>query len=419
MVSTPGEKGHSFTQELRLQSSYEGPVNFTIGGFFESSKRFNSYQPILGFIGFDASNGGSAYTFKDNYRNRGKTYSAFGQLRWKIVEEVELAGGVRYTKESKHTIGNTTYINGLGLAFGLAAVGQQVTNDKKFSNWSPEVTLRYKPSNNVMTYIAYKTGYKSGGISTPATISRTYINTPANPNASKVLQFNPEKSKGFEAGLKAELLDRTVRLDLSVYRYTFSNLQLTSFDAALVAYFIKNAGKARTTGAEASVVWQATPELSFTGSASYNDAKFVDFRGAQCYALLQGTPACNPVTGYDRTGQRLPRAPKTVFSAGFDYETPISSNLKFGVGGDATHSASYVTSETGDPNADQKAHWRLNGSIRIGAENDAWQFALLGRNLTNEYIRVISNDKVFAPAGEITSYSIRPREIVLQASFKY
>ena len=419
VTSTPLERGHTFTQELRLQSSYDGPLNFVAGGFFESAKRYNSYQPILGFIGFDAANGGSTYTFKDNYHNPGKTYSGFGQVKWKVIEEVEVSGGVRYTHESKHTLGATQYLSALGKAFGLAAVGQTVQNDKKFSNWSPEVTVRYKPTNNTMFYVAYKTGYKSGGISTPATISKVYINTPANPNASKVLQFNPEKSKGFEAGVKAELLDRTIRIDATIYNYKLSNLQLTSFDAALVAYFIKNAGKARTRGAEASIVWQATPELSLHGGASYNDGKFTDFRNAQCPALLQGKPACNPVTGYDRSGQQLPRAPKGTFSGGFDYSQPVGSGLKISAGGEAIHTSSYVTSETGDFNADQKAFWRLNASLKLGAEDDKWEVALLGRNLTNEYIRVISNDKVFSPAGQITSYSVRPRELVLQASFKY
>ena len=127
-----------------------------------------------------------------------------------------------------------------------------------------------------MTYVAYKTGYKSGGISTPATISNAYI---ANP---PVLTFKPEKSKGFEAGLKAELFDRTLRFDATVYSYKLSNLQLTSFDAALVAYFIKNAGKARTRGFESSATWQVTPELTLNGGFAYNDGKFTDFRNAQC-----------------------------------------------------------------------------------------------------------------------------------------
>jgi iron complex outermembrane receptor protein len=424
VASSPSETGHTWSEELRVASKYDGPLNFVAGGFFETSRRNNTYQPTLGFVGFDAANGGSTYTFTNIYRNRGKTYSAFGQLKWQIVEQVELSGGVRYTKESKKTQGVNTYVNSLGLnVLRLARAGQVLAADKKFSNWSPEITLRYKPSNNVMTYVAYKTGYKSGGISTPATLVSSYINDPS------VLAFDPERSKGFEAGLKAELLDRTLRFDATVYRYTYSNLQLTSFDPNLVAYFIRNAGKARTTGFETSALWQATPEFSLNGGISYNRGKFVDFKNAQCYALIS-TPLTAPCTSkplpaggnqvsYDRSGQPLPRAPKWTLSGGFNYEREIGSNMKFGFGGDAVRTSSYITSEAGDPNTKQKAYWRLNANAKIGTADDKYTLAFYGRNLTNEYITVITNDKVLSTPGIVSSYSIRPREIGVELIAKF
>ena len=51
--------------------------------------------------------------------------------------------------------------------------------------------------------------------------------------------------------------------------------------------------------------------------------------------------------------------------------------------------------------------------------HDKWELALLGRNLTNKYVYVIGNDKVFSTPGQITVYSIRPREIVLQGTIHY
>jgi outer membrane receptor protein involved in Fe transport len=412
VTSTPLEQGHTWTQELRAQSNYDGPLNFVFGGFYEYAKRFNRYQPILGFAGFDASNGGSSYTFIDHYNNSNRTLSAFGQMKWQVIDQVEVAAGVRYTHEHKKTLASEDYLNPLGVAFGLAPVGSHINNNVKFQNWSPEITLRYKPTDSVMVYAAYKTGYKSGGISTPATISKAYI---ANPS---VLTFKPERSKGGEIGIKAELFDRTLRFDATIYRYDFSNLQLTSFDANLVAYFIKNAGKARTQGIESSLTWQATPELTFNAGAAYNKAKFLSFENAQCYALLVGTPACGP-NGYDRSGQPLPRAPKGTFSAGFNYERPIGGGFKGAIGADGTHTSSYMTSEAGDPHANQPAFWTLNANAKLATVDDKYELAVIGRNLTNEYIRVIGNDKVFSPAGQITVYSIRPREIVIQGTVKF
>ena len=410
VAATPSERGHTVSEELRVQSAYDDPLNFTFGGFFEDAYRYNGYQTLLGFVGFDASNGNSAYTFRDHYVTNGRTYSGFGSLRWKILDYLELSGGARFTHETKSTVGVQEYRNALGAAFGLAPAGASISVDNSFSNWSPEVSLRYKPTDDLMAYVAYKTGYKSGGISNPATISAGNVVDPS------PLGFRPEKSKGFEAGVKAEALDRTLRFDLTGYRYNFTDLQLTSIQ--VTSYFIRNAGKARTTGAEATIVWQATPELSLHGEAAYNDAKFIQYPGAQCYARITGTAGC--VGGfYDRSGQRLNRAPKGTISAGFDYNQPIGAGLELGLSGDATHTSKYYIHENGDPNSLQEGFWRVNANLRLGGEDDRWELALIGRNLTNEYIKVVSLDKTFGVAGTYTVYSIRPHEVVLQGTVRF
>ncbi len=406
------EQTRTWSQEVRVVSDYDGPLNFVFGGFYENAKRFNIFQPILGFVGFDAANGGSAYTFENRWNNSGKTYAGFGQLRWKIVDQVELAGGVRYSKEKKEIEGANKYLNVLGGAFGLLPVGQVVAKNLEFSNWSPEITLSYKPQPGLMTYLAYKTGFKSGGLSTPATISAAYGTNP------DVLAFNPEKSKGFEAGIKGELFDRSVRFDLTAYRYTFSDLQLTSFEPQLIAYFIKNAGKSRTSGVESSVTWRATQELTLNASASYNKAKYITFLNAQCYAKIVGTPAC-AAGFYDRSGQRLPRAPRYTFNAGGTYETEIGSGLKAGISGDAIYTSSFRTDEQGSPDGFVDSFWRFNASVHVGAEDGKWDLALLGRNLTNEYYQLVSNDKTFGTPGEYGGFTLRPREIALQATVKF
>jgi outer membrane receptor protein involved in Fe transport len=421
--SAQRESARNWSQELRLASDYKGPLNFTFGMFFEDAKRSNSFNPILGFIGFDPTNGDSAYTFRNIWRNTGKTYSAYGQVRWSILDNLELAGGVRYTKEKKHTAGQNTYLNNLGVLFGLAPVGAVVKKSLKFSNWSPELTLSYKPSRNFMIYAAYKTGYKSGGLSTPATISTAYTTpaTPVAPAGADLLAFKPERSKGFEVGVKGELFDRTVRFDLTAYRYTFSNLQLTSFNPALVAYFIRNAGKARTTGVEGSILWRATRELNLSASASYNRAKYVSFKEAQCYQESYGTPICpgGQAGSYDRSGQPLPRAPKFTFNAGFDYTHELSEGLKIGLSGEGIYTGSYWTSETGAPAGIQNGFWRLNAGVRIGSTDDRWELAFIGRNLTNAYYMLVSNDKVLSEAGDYGGYFARPRELVVQGTVKF
>src|SRR5690606_543475 len=98
--SAIGERSKIFSQELRLVSDFDGPLNFTLGGYYEKFKRTPYADTPLVFVGPDPVTGRF-----DNFQGRnkatGNTISGFGQLRWDILENLELAGGVRYTKEKR------------------------------------------------------------------------------------------------------------------------------------------------------------------------------------------------------------------------------------------------------------------------------------------------------------------------------
>jgi outer membrane receptor protein involved in Fe transport len=266
-----------------------------------------------------------------------------------------------------------------------------------------------------MTYVAYKTGYKSGGTSTAGLFTQAYINDPA------LLTFRPEKAQGFEVGVKGEFFDPALRFDIAAYRYTFSDLQLSVINTALNSYFVTNAGKARTTGVEGSLTWRATTELTINTSAAYNRGKYVSFQNAQCYPEIYGTAICpgGPNGSYDRSGQPLPRAPEYSFDGGFTYTKPIGHNLKAQIGGQAIYTRSYWTSETGAIAGIQHGFWRLNADARLGAIDDRWEIAVIGRNLTDEYYRLITADATLGFPGQYGAYMARPREVVVQLTGKF
>ncbi len=92
-------------------------------------------------------------------RNTSKSYSAFGQLRWKIVPELELAAGARYTHDKKNMVLLVTQ-NNLATATGLNSLpeGVPLPVSYKGNNVSPDVTLTWKPSPDQTVYAGYKTG---------------------------------------------------------------------------------------------------------------------------------------------------------------------------------------------------------------------------------------------------------------------
>ena len=118
----------TFTQELRLASKFDGPLNFLVGGFFydENVAYKNALTFGRDFRNFTniASGGGVTSletqilrlplnTFHqqgqgifDNFRMHDKSYSAFGNVDFEIGD-LTLTAGVNYTKDSKTVTSNT------------------------------------------------------------------------------------------------------------------------------------------------------------------------------------------------------------------------------------------------------------------------------------------------------------------------
>ena len=190
----------NFSEELRANSDFSGPLNFTFGGLFQND-HLADFVTIIGntLLGLPPLLGGG-----DNVID-GRTYSVFGQGRWKIIDRLELAAGLRWTDETRtETITD--------LAGALVPVAVPSINSK---NFSPEVTLTYHPTDDLTLFAAAKQGYKSGGFS---------IATPVAPGANN--SFHDEKVQGGEFGLKSRWLDHQLAVNLAPYYYKYTGLQV-------------------------------------------------------------------------------------------------------------------------------------------------------------------------------------------------
>lgn len=407
------EKYHSFSQELRVATKYDGPVNLVVGGLFEDARRHNEVYNIQLNRPADPANGKRLIS-ANSVENRGRTYSLFGQATWDILENLELAGGVRWTKETRSTDMVNDYVHptaNLVNPLNRRQQGLVLSSDFEDDNWSPEATLSWHPIRRTTLYVAYKTGYKSGGFSTPQG------GVPGSWNSATPI-FGSETAKGFELGAKAELLGNRLRLNAALYDYRFDDLQQTSFNAATFLYSIRNAATARTRGFEADANFAVSDVVTLRASVAHNDARYGTFRLSPCWS---GQAVAQGCTGgvQDLSGKALARAPRWNLAAGTTLEMPVGTNLKVGFTGDVSHSSGYWMQETQNPNSWQKAFTRLDASVRFGDIDDAWTLALIGRNLTNRWIGVASTDKPLGAVGEVSASTARPREVLLQASYRF
>jgi outer membrane receptor protein involved in Fe transport len=315
-----------------------------------------------------------------------------------VLPKIEVAAGVRYTHETKDSFLRQVYVNaalqGLFVLYDPNNPSTNVTANQKFNNWSPEATITYKPTENITVYGAYKTAYKSGGFSNSAFV---IVGAPASNVA-----FQPEKAHGFEGGIKTTLFDNQLRFNVDAYTYKYTNLQVDFFDSITFQFITTNAGAATTKGVEAEFEYapRAVPGLNLHGSLNYNRARYQNYL-APCYggqSIAQGcntyfipagsnfTPAPGAAfTGQDLSGHPTAIAPRWTASLGFDYERSIGHGLHVGLSSDGRYSSTYLGSSFGEPLSRQSKYISLDATLRVGAENDRWELAVIGRNLSNNF----------------------------------
>ena len=407
----------NWSQELRLLSTFEGPLNFMIGGYYEHTNKHADNAGKIVPLGPDPRNG-KTNNWTGLSHTTGDSYSFFAQAIWNITETLELAGGARWSKEDLAMTEGNIFVNQAQVGpirpgnILFSAEGDLVEAFFRDEDISPEATLTWSITPDMTLYGAYKTGYKAGGFSTQTVIPPGLKNRPQD------TVYGAESAEGFELGFKSSLLDGRLALNVSAYRYNYKDLQVSAFDAPTVSFQIRNAAAARIQGLELESSMLVSDGLRLRAQVGYNHARYTDFPGAPCYGGQTAAQGC--VGGVqDLTGKVLTLAPAWTGSTGFSYDTPLSNTLMLGLSSDVIYTGGYVTQLGQNPRSYQKSTLRLNASVRLYAEDERWEVAFIGRNLTNERSISGSADKPGGGGLDIFGTAVRARQLGVQATFRY
>ncbi|SCY82220.1 Outer membrane receptor proteins, mostly Fe transport [Novosphingobium aromaticivorans] len=418
--STEKSKYHAFSSELRAQTSYDGPVNVLAGIYYQKTRRDHTQTGSFGNVEDDTAPAAYRYLgYLKRSETDGETISGYGQATWKLVEGLEATAGVRYTHETKDSYLVQPYVNA-ALQF-LFPQDKVIRAGQAFDNWSPEATLTWKPTSDITVYGAYKTAYKSGGFSNSG-----FVSTGTVPSD---VAFNPEKARGFEAGIKTTLLDRQLRVNLGVYTYKYVDLQVDFFNSNTFAFITTNAGGVRTRGVELEFEFapRALDGFNLHGTVNYNRARYTNYI-APCYGGQSVDAGCDTVFqgagGQDLSGKPTAVAPAWTGSFGFSYETPVADNLNFGLSADSRYSGSYLASSFAHPLSRQDEYLTIDASVRLRTADDKYELALIGKNLTNRFIvgGVVDAPNTPAVVGQVADqmgFVSLPRTVQVQATVRF
>lgn len=425
----------AFSQEFRITSKFDGPINFMLGTYYGRTTTNIHYDVTLNTGNYKSASGRFESFEKVAYQ-AGETLSGFGELRWNITPSVELAGGARWSQETKRETQHNLY--GIG-GFATYTTVFATSNDPtpgvlagrfRDSNVSPQVTLTWHPEPDKTVFVAYKTGFKSGGfgltnpLSTASTIG--------------AIDFDSEKARGFEVGAKGLFLDRRLRLSLAGFTYKFTNLQVNTYNPATISYNINNAGEVKQYGFEFDAHMRVNDVLILHGALAYVNNSFHKFIG-QCYAYAfpagstrataTPPPNCsfannvNLTLQQDYEGRAPARSPEWSGNLGAVLTLPIGDkSLEFTA--DANYTGSYYAADTLVEASRQDAYWLTNASVSLIGTDEGWRLSLIGKNLGDIHYVSYAADRtggagVPGAIGEQRGVVARGREITLQASFKF
>ncbi|MEZ5710979.1 MAG: TonB-dependent receptor [Blastomonas sp.] len=426
-----------FTESQQSVEQYSGEFQVT-GEAFDNALDFAAGFFAFHETGFDQSisivapllNPNTAQTYGEIDND---SIGAYAQGTWHFDDRFSFTGGLRYSVDDK---GITSFNNNFNRNTGLttcslltvpAIVGAQMLREPpcavrrrdSFSGWSYTAGFEFKPTFDTLLYIKTAKGFRSGGQQLRA------------PTAAFVIPFQPEIAYSYEAGFKGEFFDRRLRFNLSVYQTDVNNIQRSTLIAnpngtGATATVLGNAGKARFRGFESEAVLAVTDGLRFSGFLSHVSPKYIryaDLTGDRSFERFDSvTPwqwGAALDFDHDFGGARLKlHADYSHFAASptNSYNFPqnaatVPAGSTATAGAVNTQNAAIIAATT------RKAQDLIGARASLSFNDDAYEVAIFGRNLTND--RTFVNNLLVAPVGYISGSRNEPRTYGVSVTAKF
>jgi iron complex outermembrane receptor protein len=294
-----------WSQEFRLQSSWDGPFNFSLGANyldFESRDDYFVFNNVFSLIGeyfynvdlaspfirqktlcessatreciyvdpspLNKLQGDGHNYFRSKNEVHTRSWAIFGEGYFDLSPELRMTVGLRYTDDEKTA---TPYPSQLLLGtwdllgFGPSSGGSVSRGypplpdiEQGWTAWTGRFVLDWKPelsfTDNTLLYASYARGYKGGGANPP----RADINTAVVQYQPLPETFEPEYVNAFEIGTKNSLFDDTLRLNVTAFYYDYKDYQVSQIVDRIA---LNENFDAKSMGLEIETVWRPTPDF--------------------------------------------------------------------------------------------------------------------------------------------------------------
>ncbi len=356
------------SQEIRYTSPAENRLRWILGAYAIQTDRFISTGNV-----FDLGTGevprvkteplplfAPQFTFladsQDNF-----AWAVFGEMSYDVTDRVEASVALRYDEDTRE---NTTETP---TEFIPAAISCETdpepvpcafTGQVREETWDelqPKVTLRFKPNEDVATYLSYSRGFRSGGF------NQTGVGSTGIAGINDL--FDAEVADTYEAGVKARFAEGRVGTSASVYYTEAEGSYFFVFDPNTSTQNLGNLDEVEYMGFELEIQGRVNDNIELYARGGYTDSEI---------QASQRSP--------DDVGNQAPLVSEYTLNLGANFRYPFGGSYEFFVRPDFR----IVGDTWWYPDNFTKREPINILDLRVGVDADQWSVVAWSRNLTDE-----------------------------------
>jgi iron complex outermembrane receptor protein len=399
------EGQHQFSQEFQLiGSAIDNRLDYVLGGYY-----FREAGHVHDFVALDI-----LMVDGDNTVNT-TSYAGFAHANFKLTDKFVITAGARYSIEDKSMIGRQSdpgvfeeklpfpgdpnppcypiVTSCLVGAFPDPSDPTRLfplgTNKQHVSEFTPTVQFQYNFTDDLMGYVGYSKGFKSGGWTTR--VPNPILN-------ADLAEFQPERADTFEVGVKSQFFNDHLRTNLAAFDTLYKDIQLNEQEGP--APFLKNAGTARILGTELETSWAVAHGFTIQSAIGYMNAHYT--------STLPDTliPLDTP----------LPKTPKWKASVGPQYILDFEGDRSLRFVANYTFTSKMTNDTLATPELSRPNTRILDISAAYATAGDKYEIVLGGTNVTDTRYVITGQDQV--AGGQIQATYNAPAEWYLQLRVK-
>jgi len=367
------EQPRTWNHEFRLASAQSDRLFWQVGLFY-----FDEKSSLFSGNYYAQADGTYARGYTFDYEVRSRSLAGFGQVSYKLTDQLTATAGLRYTHDKKHRYGLVQYPADDVPTNPVIYFDEVQDNSGSWDKLTYQAGLNYQATPSNMLYAKIATGYKSGGF-----VPR--------------ITYKPESVTSYEIGSKNRFAGDLLQLNLAAHYEDYKDQQvsqLATLPNGGVGTLIRNAGSSHIYGLETDIVLNPAKETRITASIDYLHARFHNFATVENGANVQ------------LAGLTPPNAPDWSLGFAVDQGIPVAGGMLTLSASSKFQSEQYFSYFNYD-STKQKAYSMSNASISFKPESSNVELTAYINNIEDRMVFTNAVENAFTQSYHYSFYAPR------------